>query len=486
MQNKKRRVVLQPVESKVGTTGKKHHPKVLLQRKNEKYLDLNKCCTSAEIRYVHSNYSFQGLLEEEIERAISTQEYWVRSPKATWIQEIIQLLDKNSRKQLGKLQVDMETCGAGNPEDKWNWYTKFATKVLDLWFESDPSVSKVVELCEKFGHTELASGYVLNGFFVDNLALKKEMSVSDVHACVEKIVSEKCVSVYRVDDENNTFVQHDETQVQVDGLLEKLQQQLSTGRGSWGSLNTTWNYYEYPYSDERELMDDYMYALEKGCEELDTVHVNKILYLIWKLADYCTPYHQDVHVEPHFTCYNQVSGVSTFHFLPLLAGLYANYVGRVKGPDSLQALMDEFGQRKIGQCCTIGPKEMLLILPFGSHGVFVPSTRTNQFLPSFETSVIRAAEILINPVMESIHESFKNPKWYDVLQWTDEELSEQSDLLLTFKQEQQQVCKNMGLDTKKWLWLTQRLFEETLGGGGSSAPFRALAKDEQNKQQHKV
>jgi hypothetical protein len=148
--------------------------------------------------------------------------------------------------------------------------------------------------------------------------------------------------------------------------------------------------------------------------------------MIWKMQHYCTPHHQDVHIPPHFTVYNQVCGLSTFHFLPLLLGLFAAHVGKVRrhltpaplprpapaarcsrlsrpwlpphscpaasparplarllgcpagqvrGPAALAALLLELGRRQIGQLCTIGPKQMVLILPFGSHGARASQSR---------------------------------------------------------------------------------------------------------------
>ena len=63
-----------------------------------------------------------------------------------------------------------------------------------------------------------------------------------------------------------------------------------------------------------ERLDDASYVVGEGVARL-----NPRLYLIWKTSGYCTPYHQDVHVPPHFTLYNQTSGAcpappaSAFH-----------------------------------------------------------------------------------------------------------------------------------------------------------------------------
>ena len=68
------------------------------------------------------------------------------------------------------------------------------------------------------------------------------------------------------------------------------------------------------------LLDEYWATLDDALYVMGRRHVsiNPRLYLIWKLQRYCTPHHQDVHVPPHFTLYNQVSGASSFHFFRLV------------------------------------------------------------------------------------------------------------------------------------------------------------------------
>ena len=94
----------------------------------------------------------------------------------------------------------------------------------------------------------------------------------------------------------------------------ELSQRLSSGVGGCGSLNTTFDYGgdDGAAASGVPLLDDFWAQLDELSYGLDetAVRLNERLYLIWKLRNYCTPYHQDVHVPPHFTLYNQVSGVS--------------------------------------------------------------------------------------------------------------------------------------------------------------------------------
>ena len=111
-----------------------------------------------------------------------------------------------------------------------------------------------------------------------------------------------------------------------------------------GSLNTTWTYIRDTPSSI-EMLDDFYEEASSLAEPLPRVKagqagdksasgeksdepaipqrrsvLNKRIYMIWKFPHYCTAYHQDTHVPPHFTLYNQCSGRSLFHFLPVLVG----------------------------------------------------------------------------------------------------------------------------------------------------------------------
>lgn len=160
-------------------------------------------------------------------------------------------------------------------------------------------------------------------------------------------------------------------------------------------------------------------------------------------------------MPPHFTLYNQTSGYSAFHFLPLLLGLYATHVGRYDGAAALRALLAELERRGIGELATIGPKQMLLILPAGSHGVYVPRPSLNPSLAPFDLSVIRAAELYVWPVHQLFEArlSGAGPRaWYEVLSLTAEEAAREAKLLDRFAALQERACAELQLSRQEWTY----------------------------------
>ena len=144
---------------------------------------------------------------------------------------------------------------------------------------------------------------------------------------------------------------------------------------------------------------------------MDAVELNQRLYLIWKFRDYATPHHQDTHIVPHFTLYSQTSGASVFHFLPALLGLYVANRG-AKDPAELKRLLSRLDDMGIGSIGAIGPGQLALIMPSGSHGVFVPPVDPYPGLNSricapFDVSLIRAAELYLSPLRNELY----SPNW---------------------------------------------------------------------------
>ena len=183
-------------------------------------------------------------------------------------------------------------------------------------------------------------------------------------------------------------------------------------------------------------------------------------------------YHQDVHVPPHLTLYNQTSGASAFHFLPLLVGLYATRLGRNQGPHALASLLATLQQRRVGQTATIGPGQLLLILPAGAHGVFVPRVPAGGShavgahagggdapgIAPFELSLIRAAEIYVWPLYALHERRCATAGWAAPFALTAEEREAEATQSRAFEARQQAVCAELGLGRDEWFTLARRLW----------------------------
>merc|ERR1712007_223533 len=162
-------------------------------------------------------------------------------------------------------------------------------------------------------------------------------------------------------------------------------------------------------------------------------------------------YHQDTHVPPHITLYNQVSGPSLFHFLPMLVGLYVTHVGR-KDVRELNSVLGQLDSQGIGTLAAIGPGQVAFITPFGSHGVWVPAAAYNPTLPPFQVSLIRAAELYVAPLFRSARERLTKRKWNHVLADTPEEVAQ----LRKFMAVQDGLCREMNITREEWLSLVRQ------------------------------
>jgi len=225
-----------------------------------------------------------------------------------------------------------------------------------------------------------------------------------------------------------------------------------------------------------ERLDDASYVVGEGVARL-----NPRLYLIWKTSGYCTPYHQDVHVPPHFTLYNQTSGASAFHFLPLLLGEYATLVGRRDGPSRLKALLLRLDREGVGEVATLGPKQMLLILPGGAHGVYVPRPALQLPppacpLPPFRLSVIRAAELFVAPVCDLYERLLLSAAdWATPLGLSEREAEVEAATLDAFAAVQQRACAELGLSRSDWTFfatLLQRRWDAAAEAAGREGANR--------------
>ena len=434
---------------------------------------------------------------------METHSNWACSPQSMWVRTLIGELEPSQRAELRKRQRALATISADDFMTRWSLSAEFAKAVVELWLQGR-DLDAVLTKSDAFGHGSLRSGVVLTGGLVREWAAGHDVKLAELMGWVRALTPEGTATLYRVEPSNH-FQTEDDTRAPLDGLESELHARIQSRRGGCGALNST---FEYEHSGGGEssgvsLLDGLMAHLDdlayvQSAEgETAATRLNERLYLIWKLQGYCTPYHQDIHVAPHFTLYNQVSGVSTFHFLPLLVGLHAASVGRHDGPDALRRLLTELSARGIGEVATIGPKQMLLILPMGAHGVFVPRAppppsgagpelaacvQANAPLPPFDLSVIRAAELFVSPVTSHYERALVgagDEAWRNVLELSASEVAEEAEQVRAFAAQQKAVCSAMGIGREEWLWLATRLQREwdaaaaPAGGEGEMAKAAA-------------
>jgi len=122
------------------------------------------------------------------------------------------------------------------------------------------------------------------------------------------------------------------------------------------------------------------------------VELDRIFY-IYKLGHYVTSYHVDDHSEnPLMSVYQQMSGYSVFHFLPVLIGKYLQYASKHKSVGFMAKQLRELDSLRIGSLMVLHPGETALILPTGSHAVYVPDPSLIPEVKLFSASVVCAAD----------------------------------------------------------------------------------------------
>ena len=342
-------------------------------------------CRRAQTATVHSSEQLGQLLQREANLALQTHDQWARSPGASWIKSLSSELPKSARPALFERQRKLSTLAADDFAARWEARGEFASLVVELWLgDESRSLEDVLAKSAAFGHDSLASGLVLSGKWVKDVAKAQNMRSADLLPMVEKLVCPRgpcstdwltsTASVYRVTASNH-FVTDAGTSTPIASLRAQVEARIASGAGGFGSLNTTFEFSEdgaagdggdggggaasgVPLLDRYwESLDDMMYVtgeasarlnprvsgevfepttpladtpladyacelsllrlLSDACSRLlrlpptalllrSLLSARPQLYLIWKLPGYLTPYHQDVHVPPHFTLYNQV------------------------------------------------------------------------------------------------------------------------------------------------------------------------------------
>mmetsp|Transcript_4301 Transcript_4301/g.7533 ORF Transcript_4301/g.7533 Transcript_4301/m.7533 type:complete len:489 (+) Transcript_4301:34-1500(+) len=396
---------------------------------------------ASTVRTVDSLEEFDHFLREETAKAIETQKNWLRQPRADWIAQMIRELQPSQRKRLRRRHHVLQAADV--PEEntfvRWGETSEFASVAIDIWFEGK-SLEEVLQRAKDLGHMdeELVQGCFLEGAVAEELARGQQVDFDELLPMLRKLCGrDSKVSVYKVRKEN-CFEQEQRFAMPIG--------QLKPQEGQ-GSLNTTWDF-ERSSSSNVDLLDEYHKCVAQALEESSETELNRLLYLIWKFPHYVTSYHQDTHVPPHYTIYNQVSGTSLFHFLPLLVGLYVTHVGR-RDVEKLASVLGRLDELGIGSLAAIGPGQMAFIMPFGSHGVWVPSPAYNPTLSSHAgVSLIRAAEVFLKPFKEETP-NLTGATWNKVLEMTSEEVAEFHKFLAF----QRSISKQLQLSSQDWGWM---------------------------------
>eukprot|EP00929_Paragymnodinium_shiwhaense_P089092 TRINITY_DN49333_c0_g1_i2.p1 TRINITY_DN49333_c0_g1~~TRINITY_DN49333_c0_g1_i2.p1 ORF type:complete len:589 (-),score=141.85 TRINITY_DN49333_c0_g1_i2:150-1916(-) len=470
-----------------------------------------------EVRVINSEGDFRRLFQEETRKADESRERWMRDPSAKWIRQMWSELTVEQRARLRS--IHRQTIADGRPEEyhseagsaedimsRWGYRAEFASRIVDWWVR-DRDLEAVLERARALGHTAegpdvekenaLVGGYILEGDFVEKhiaagAAAKKPVSVKETSCMVDTMTPglmgrQKVVSLYTVMAEN-CFDMEESVEMSfttAEDLEAKLEKRVAIPRiRRMGSLNTT-----YTYGPTRRsgvgLLDKFVDTVGaaagdpadeippralggKGKGDDAVAYLNRRAYIIWKFPGYCTAYHQDTHVPPHFTIYNQVSGASVFHFMPLLVGVYLQQLGRLQGPKALLQALRRLDEAGIGSTATIGPGQVAMITPFASHGVWVPEPRGEEFaaanddLEPFQVSLIRAVEFFVAPILEDVHHDLiakrgASETWHVVLPPTDEEVA----MHLRFEKAQDQVRKHLGnISRREWCYFAELLRKE--------------------------
>jgi len=345
-----------------------------------------------EVRKLNSAQDLNVLLSTEAARAAASSNMWARQGWTQWVGHLFGDLSLEDQTHLvskhggERFTTVSEALASDQSLQRWTDSAQFADGVIKHWMHGK-RFKEVLAMSEELGQLDMPAGYVLEGDFVQDVAASEDVTFNKLVPMLQGMSGvDKWVSLTRVQS-NNCFLR-----MPCDGRLSHLQP--IEGQGS---LNTSCRLSDGESSGV-DLLDEYHQQIRGTTRTNLSVDLNPHMYLIWKFPHYVTEYHQDTHQMPHLTLYNQVSGVSTFHFLPVLAGLFASHVGKQRGMKDLAELLSRFDERGIGSVASLSPGQMAMILPFASHGVYVPSPSLNPDMPAFEVSMIRAAELYLKEV----------------------------------------------------------------------------------------
>lgn len=380
--------------------------------------------------YAETTEMGQEQIRKLIQYIEETRENWVSDANSYWLQELILEL---SPKDLNDLQADMDFEIKQNDfNTKWEIRSRFTQQmILYKWFHGK-TLEEVIEKAEKYGHTKFQGGFPLKGPGFQFLSKKKDFGIEGLHKICRQFsevtdFTEKTSITALVDDPyGRTF--GDTVHAYTISKENLFQLEFSDQREvkkiiyekRTGSLNTTIDMTESILTadknvdEDADLLPDYYRNCHKLFGPLDDIaRINPRFYFIWKFPGYATGHHQDIHVSPHCTVYNQLSGASYFHFLPLMLGLYITYLGSTFGADIVAHTLRELDKRGIGKKTLVEAGDLVFITAFGSHGVFVPDIDLNP-THDFMVSSIRACEVYLRQSENFYAQELSKKPWYEI------------------------------------------------------------------------
>ena len=455
---------------------------------------------ACEVRSLNTHVDLQETLARYAAIATQTQQQWARDPDAQWIQTLKKELlvdhtdgDSNKKEALQKAAKKMALEGTVDVNPRFSERADFAFLILELWFE-DKSLETVLAKAQALGQMDLPpGGLLLTGDVIKESLSREHPELGDLKTLfplIERIVTldnantqNPSVPLSKCRNDNKVTVQDDDDTMPLSQLKEKCSMADTTTLDNCGSLNTTHQYgvtttihntrpatakhcdspfLNNTYMDGQcgvTLLDELYDELEDLTSDPTTTKVvlNTLLYLIWKGPGYMTAYHQDTHVRPQITIYNQLSGESVFHFLPPLLGMYVSHVAEREGAPAAAVVLKALDDLGIGCTAHLVPGSVAMILPFGSHGVFVPKRLASNESSSTSLSTIRAAELFVEPLYREYQAKLAQSDWCrNLMPMCPEDLK----VAEQFEASQQELMTKLGISHEEWIYHSNLMLEK--------------------------
>lgn len=231
---------------------------------------------------------------------------------------------------------------------------RIANDVLNRWFRKR-NFESCLRMCRSLGHLKMDAGAIYEGDFMVKMDTRIDgLDLDHIKEVLKNIHgTKKEINVFKNGDEKLTA--RKTTQTISDLIYEE-------GMGDLDSKIAC------KQSFGNEILDapgDLLYRWLKQPK------MQK--FFIWKTAKYITPFHQDSHDVPHWSLYSQVSGTSIVCYVPLLLGLYLEYLVNNKSYDLVKTTLHLAEAKGFVKVNTLGPGQVMVLNPYGAHAVWVPA-----------------------------------------------------------------------------------------------------------------